>query len=711
MEQQQESVLPLVLIADDDDQLRLLIRKALERAHFRTCDAADGEQALKVFETHRPDIVILDIVMPVMDGLTACSVLRKSAGGRRVPVLIMTGKEEADSIAKAYEHGATDFINKPLSIADLIQRLRYMLRGSSQRDALLRSEARLELAQRIAKIGNWEWHQPSNTFRASSEFCRLIGISADEFEGSLESFLRVVHRDDRVQAETAVKSVAEAGSPCDMDLRLFLSNGEELTVNLQAEVGFDDKQRSPIVLGTVQDISERKRFERETHRLAYFDSVTGLPNRRLFKDRLAQSLSYARRYKTKFATMFVDLDRFKLINDTLGHNIGDMLLKSVADRLTESVRYSDSIGRMVKQDMRHDVARLGGDEFTVLLTKVQDVQDAAKIARRMLESLARPFLINGRELFVTASIGIANYPADGDSIEQLLECADSAMYHAKKQGRNNYQFYSDIINAEEKKRLTLESELRHATQREEFVVHYQPYVDLRTGRIIGAEALVRWQHPQRGLLGPLEFLATAADTGMIREIDEWMLNDVCKQNVLWQSQGMAPIRISVNVSNSLFHGNSMLKTVEDVLGVTGIDPNCVELEFTESMVMRNWDASVGMLKELKSMGVQLSMDDFGTGLSSLTYLQRLPVDSVKIARSLILSDGAVSEMATMVRAIIAMAHGLELRVMAKGVEREEQKAFLVAEACDQAQGYLFGRPMPVAEFAKLVAPVRLPKAS
>lgn len=711
MEHQQESMLPLVLIADDDDQLRLLVRKALERSHFRTCEAEDGAQALKLFEAHRPDIVILDIVMPVMDGLTACSVLRKSAGGRRVPVLIMTGKDETDSIAKAYEHGATDFISKPLSIADLIQRIRYMLRGSSQTDALLRSEARLELAQRVAKIGNWEWHPQSNTFRASSEFCRLIGISADEFEGALESFLRVVHPDDRVQTETVIQNIVEAGSPCEMNLRLSLLDGSDLTIELQAEAGFDDKQRSPIVIGTVQDISERKRFERETHRLAYFDSVTGLPNRRLFKDRLAQALSYARRYKTKLATMFVDLDRFKVINDTLGHNIGDMLLKSVADRLMESVRYSDSIGRIVKQDVMNDVARLGGDEFTVLLTKVHDMQDAGKIARRMLESLARPFLINGRELFVTASIGIANYPADGDSIEQLLERADSAMYHAKKQGRNNYQFYSDITNAEEKKRLALESELRQAIQREEFVVHYQPCLDLRTGRIVAAEALVRWQHPQRGLLGPGEFLATAADTGMIRPIDEWMVKNVCKQNVLWQSQGMASIRTSMNVSNSFFHGNSMLKIVEDVFGVTGIDPGCVELEFTESVVMRNWDSSIGMLQRLKAMGVQLSLDDFGAGLSSLTYLQRMPVNLVKMDRTLLIGSGAVSELPTMVKAIIAMAHGLELQAMAKGVERTEQKACLIAEACDQAQGYLFGRPMPAAEFAALVALSTLPKAS
>ncbi len=711
MEQEVKTVKPLVLIADDERQVRMLVRRALEQSSFNVCEAEDGAQALKQFEDRRPDIVILDIVMPVMDGLTACTMLRRSAGGRRVPILIMTGGDETDSVAKAYEHGATDFINKPLSMGDLIQRVRYMLRGSCVTEALFRSEARLELAQRIAKIGNWEWHPQSDLFRASSEFCRLLDIEADEFEGSLGSFLRIVHPDDRAQVEGAMQNLVEKQMPCHMDIRLVPTRGKELLVNLQSEAIGGERNRTSMVAGALQDISLRKQSERETRRLAYFDSVTGLPNRTLFRDRLSQALSYARRYKTMLATMFVDLDRFKSINDTLGHSVGDLLLKGVADRLTESVRYCDSIGRIAEQEVESGVARLGGDEFTVLLTNVRDRQDAGKIARRMLESLAKPFLINGRELFVTASIGIANFPEDGDSEDLLLEHADTAMYHAKKKGRNNYQFYSDTMNVVEKERSLMSSELRDAIERQEFVVYYQPRIDLQTSRIIGAEALVRWQHPRRGLRGPREFLTVAADTGMIREIDEWMLKKVCHQNLLWQQRGLTPICISMNVSNSLFHGNSLVKIVEEALRVTGINPGCLELEMTESVVMRNLDYSISVLRQLQEMGVQLSIDDFGTGFSSLSYLQRLPVNLVKIDQSFIKSIDAPSEPAPMVKAIIAMAHGLQLKVMAEGVERQEQKVFLVAEACDQAQGYLFGHPMPAEEFGKLLSPVSLRKAS
>jgi diguanylate cyclase (GGDEF)-like protein/PAS domain S-box-containing protein len=702
---------PLALVVDDEDLVRRLVREALEQSGFEVCEAENGARALEQFDARRPDIVVLDIMMPVMDGFVACSRLRSSMGGRRVPVLIMTGLDDADSIASAYEHGATDYITKPLSVTDLIHRVRYMLRGSSATEALLRSEARLELAQRIAKIGNWEWHPQSNRFRASSELCRLMGIRADEFGGTLESFLQIVQADDRTRVGQVIRDIAENRSPCDIDHRLVLPNGAEFTVNLQAEGVFDEQLRSLVIVGTAQDISERKRSEREIQRLAYFDSLTGLPNRMLFKDRLAQAVSYARRYRTTLATMFLDLDRFKAINDTLGHNIGDMLLKSVADRLMESVRYSDSIGRPGEQEPTHELARLGGDEFTVLLTNVHDVQDAGKVARRMLEALAKPFLINGREIFVTVSIGIASFPADGDSVDQLLEHADSAMYHAKEKGRNNYQFYSDTMNTAENDRVKFESELRQGTEREEFVVYYQPQVDLRTSRIVGAEALVRWQHPQRGLLEPSAFLTAAAETGLIRAIDEWMLRAVCRQSLAWRQHGLLPTRISMNVSNSLFHGNTMVKAVEDALRDTGLDPGCLELELTESVAMRNVDVSIALLCRLQAIGVQVSIDDFGTGYSSLSCLQRLPVNMVKIDQSIIRAISTQSQPVPILRAIIAMAHSLQLQVMAEGVEQEVQQKILLAEGCDQAQGYLFGRPMPADEFAKLLPPLPLSNAS
>jgi diguanylate cyclase (GGDEF)-like protein/PAS domain S-box-containing protein len=709
MEPQRERAAPLALVVDDDRFIRMVVREALEQSGLEVCEADSGAQALELFATARPDIVVLDVIMPGLDGFATCAKLRGSVGGGRVPILIMTGLDDAESIAHAYEQGATDFITKPLNPMILSYRVRYMLRGSHTLDALIKSEARLGLAQRIAKIGNWEWRPDTNQFTASAELCRLMGIRSQDFAGTFDAFIQLIHAEDRDRVNEALKRILSERVPCDIDHRLVLPNGADFTVNLQAEAVFDHQLKALSVVGTAQDISERKQSEQEIHRLAYFDSLTGLPNRVLFKDRLTQALLHARRYRTTLATLFLDLDRFKVINDTLGHNVGDLLLKSVADRLAESVRHSDSVSRSVEKEENYSFARLGGDEFTVLLTNLREVHDAGKVARRIVEAMAKPFSIEGNEIFVTVSVGIAIFPVDGDSVDALLKNADSAMYHAKEEGRNNFQFYSNTLNAAANERLILEGELRHAVDREEFVVFYQPQIDLRTGGIIGAEALVRWQHPQRGLLPPAEFLPAAMDTGLIRAIDEWVLRTACRHNQTWQQRGKMPVRISVNVSNSLFHGNTLLPVVAEALNQTGLTPACLELELTESIAMRNVDASIAMLTTLKAMGVLLSIDDFGTGYSSLSYLQRLPINMVKIDQSFIQEILTQARPAPIVRAIIAMAHSLNLLVLAEGVEQEAQRTLLLEQGCDQAQGYLFGRPMPADAFAALLPLAHLHK--
>jgi diguanylate cyclase (GGDEF)-like protein/PAS domain S-box-containing protein len=697
-------------VVDDDASVRTFVRAALEQMGLDVCEASNGAEALQQFEACRPDIIVLDVMMPVMDGCVACSRLRGSLRGSRVPILMMTGLDDAEAIAAAYEHGATDFITKPLNLTILSHRVRYMLRGSRTLDALLRSESRLGLAQRIAKIGNWEWQPQNGQFSASAELCRLMGIRPHDFGGTLDAFLQAVDAEDRDRVDKALRSILTDRRPCDIDHRVLLPNGSEFVVNLQAEGVFDDQLKALTIVGTAQDISERKRSEREIHRLAYYDSLTGLPNRVLFKDRVTQAIAHARRYQYHLALLFLDLDRFKMINDTLGHNVGDLLLKHVADRLADSVRHSDSIGRSRETEQTHELARLGGDEFTVLLTNLRDVQDASKVARRILEALARPFLVGGQEIFVTVSIGIAVFPVDGDSVDVLLKNSDTAMYHAKEQGRNNFQYYSNAMNAAANERLSLEGEVRHATERHEFVVYYQPQIDLSSRLLIGAEALIRWQHPQRGLLAPRDFLQAASDTGMIRTIDEWVLRTVCRQSRAWQQRGLVVPRVSINISNSLFHGATLVKAVEDAFSETGLAPDRLELELTESIAMRNVDTSITVLQQLKAMGVQLAIDDFGTGYSSLSYLQRLPVTRVKIDQSFIRELLSRVQPVPIVRAIIAMAHSLQLEVLAEGVEDERQRSILLAEGCDQAQGYLFGRPMPAAELETLLLPMRLPKA-
>ena len=477
-----ERVCPLALIVDDDVIVRIFVREVLEQSGYEVCEAENGPQALERFIECRPDIVLLDNMMPGMDGFTACAQLRALMGGSRVPILIMTALDDTESIAKAYERGATDFITKPLNPTILSHRVKYMFRSSQTLEALRKSESRLGLAQRIAKIGNWEWRPDTNRFTASSELCRLIGIRPADFGGTLDTFLQVVHVEDRERVDDALKHILTERKPCDIDHRIVLPHGGDFAVHLQAEAVFDDQLQALTIIGTAQDITDRKQSEREIYRLAYFDSLTGLANRVLFKDRLTQALAHAGRYHSTLAVLFLDLDRFKVINDTLGHTVGDLLLKQVAGRLSDSVRHSDSVSRSVDKEENHSLARLGGDEFTVLLTNLRDVQDAGTVGRRIVEAMAKPFLIEGREIFVTISVGIAIFPVDGESIDALLKNADSAMYHAKEQGRNNFQFYSDNLNAAANDRLNLEGELRHAVEREEFVVFYQPQIDLRGGR-------------------------------------------------------------------------------------------------------------------------------------------------------------------------------------------------------------------------------------
>lgn len=709
METVPERVCPLALIVDDDMIVRVFVREALEQSGHEVCEAENGSQALERFIEYRPDIVLLDIMMPGMDGFTACAKFRELVGGSRVPILIMTALDDTESIAKAYERGATDFITKPLNPTILSHRVKYMFRSSQTLEALRKSESRLGLAQRIAKIGNWEWRPDTNRFTASSELCRLIGVRQQDFGGTLDSFLQVVHAEDRERVDVALRHILTERKPCDIDHRIVLPHGADFAVHLQAEAMFDDQLQALTIIGTAQDITDRKQSEREIYRLAYFDSLTGLANRVLFKDRLTQALAHAGRYHSTLAVLFLDLDRFKVINDTLGHNVGDLLLKQVAGRLSDSVRHSDSVSRSVDKEENHSLARLGGDEFTVLLTNLRDVQDAGTVARRIVEAMAKPFLIEGREIFVTISVGISIFPVDGESIDALLKNADSAMYYAKEKGRNNFQFYSNNLNAAATDRLNLEGELRHAVEREEFVVFYQPQIDLRGGEIVSVEALVRWQHPRRGLLRPEEFMQAALDTGLIRAIDEWVLRTACRHSQEWQQRGKIPVRISVNISNSLFHSDTLVSVVEQALGQMGLTPACLELELTESIVMRNVDASIAMLTTLRTMGVQLSIDDFGTGYSSLSYLHRLPINRVKIDQSFILEILTQARPPMIVRAIIAMAHSLDLFVLAEGVEQEFQRTTLIEEGCDYAQGHLFGRPMQADEFALMLQPTPLRK--
>ncbi|MBI5196613.1 MAG: EAL domain-containing protein [Nitrospirae bacterium] len=450
----------------------------------------------------------------------------------------------------------------------------------------------------------------------------------------------------------------------------------------------------------LQEFTVRKQAEDTIKYMAYYDSLTGLPNRSLFNDRLSQVILQAQRNNQKLAVIFLDLDRFKNINDTLGHPTGDLLLKAVADRLSKSLRQSDTISHDVIDEFT--ISRHGGDEFTILLPGVNHVRDAARVAQKVLDILTEKFSVGIHELFISASAGISMYPADGDNAETLVKNADIAMYTAKEHGRNNYQFFTSAMNASVFERLTVENSLRKAIKKDEFILHYQPRVDIKTGRITGMEALVRWQHPEFGLVPPAQFIPIAEETGLIIPIGEQILWKTCRQNKIWQDAGLPHLRVGVNLSARQFQQQNLVEMISLALNNTGLSSAWLEIEITESTIMKDVSRTVRVLNKIHDMGVQIAIDDFGTGYSSLSYLKAFPIDMLKIDRAFLMGVTINPNDAAIVNAIIAMAHILKLKVIAEGVETEEQLNFLRSGQCDDMQGYFFSRPLPPEELEQLL---------
>lgn len=497
------------------------------------------------------------------------------------------------------------------------------------------------------------------------------------------------------------KTIAEKYYKADLDL--FRGEGIH---TYEATVDYADGTRHEVIcnkavflnpdgtpgglVGSILDITERKRFEERLMYQANHDSLTGLPNRNLLYDRLNHALAYENRHRELLAVMLIDLDNFKVINDTLGHSSGDILLLEVANRLQHSVRQYDT------------VARLGGDEFVILLTDVEHIRSLAGISDKILTLFKQPFSIMDHEIFVTASIGIAIYPADGVTADILLKNADTAMYQAKELGRNGYQFFTEEMNIKVHERLTLETRLRKALERQEFFLLYQPRVDVASGRIAGMEALLRWQPESSEVILPAEFIPLLEETGLIVAVGEWVLREVCYQGKAWHDAGLPPLTISVNVSARQFHQKNLPEKVEEILRETGFPPQCLEIELTESIIIQDVEKTILKLDRLKEMGVRLSIDDFGTGYSSLSYLKRFPIDILKIDRSFVNGLTTDPDDATIVSTIIAMAHNLNLNVVAEGVETDKQLQFVDKHGCEEVQGFLFSRPITAESLAELV---------
>jgi len=692
----------LVLIIDDDPLIRILAREALEKECFEVQESSDGDHALSVFSETQPDIVLLDVMLPGIDGFTVCRQIREHPEGGNTPILMMTGLDDVESIKEAYESGATDFISKPFNWLVLGYRVQYMLRSSRILQALNNSRVSLSYAQRIARLGSWEWNVENDRMRWSDAVYEIFNVDPQELDKTYQAFLNYIHPLDKELVSSAMEQALASNKPYSIDHQILLPDGRERFVHSEAEI-ISDRNGKPVrVAGIMQDITERKEAEKQIRNLAYYDSLTGLPNRILFKENLEHALAHAARKKSKVATLFLDLDRFKWINDTMGHSVGDKLLQQFAARLTKSVRKSDRITHDNLSQPFYSIARLGGDEFTIILDDINRTQDAAIVARRIIEESSKPFNLEGHEVFVTASIGISIFPDDGRDIVTLIKYADTAMYHAKDLGKNNFQFYSRSMTDNAFELLLLENQLRHAMEREEFTLHYQPQVDMQSGELICLEALLRWRNPELGMIPPSTFIPLAEETGLIVGIDEWVIKAACRQLKAWEECGLPRVRVAVNLSGQNFMQKNLAERIGKILTESGVHPDCLELELTEGVLMRNGEETVATLESLKAMGLSLAIDDFGTGYSSLSYLKRFRLDTIKIDRSFIQDIASDSDNAAIVTTIIALAESMKLKIVTEGVETEEQLRFLRGLGCHRMQGFLLDRPMPVCDMTMLL---------
>ncbi len=690
---------PRVLLVDDDEVNLLLTAVALRERGFEITDADGGAAALDKLAHWTPDVVVLDAMMPGKDGFQTCRELRAIPGFESLPVLMLTGLDDDASITRAYEAGATDFFVKSPQWSLLAGRLRYLLRSARTRLELERSKAKLARAQDLARMGSFDWRRGQGGPAFSVEGLRVFGLGPGQLL-RFRALMRMLGKDERGGVIGMLKEVLRHGSVIARDVTFKMPDGKLRIVHVEAEPEFNEHGTMAGYTGIVQDVTDRRQAEDRILKLANFDALTELPNRRQLIARAERALDHAHRMGHQVALLLVDLDRFKVINDTLGHTAGDELLREVARRLRGCVRHSDhvsaspveAIGTRSHRTLEA-VGRLGGDEFVALLPEVGHEGDAERVAQRIVDAMREPVFVGGQECFVTASVGIALYPRDGQNVADLMRNSDVAMYAVKSTGRNAAQVYRPQHGGKGREKLELESALHKAIERDELVLHYQPKVDVRAGRMVGAEALMRWQRGSQFML-PGEFIPLAEETGLITPISEWAIREAARQARVWQDSFGFAESIAVNMPSRLFERTDLVEHIRAATGAHGMTHHAIELEITETGLMKDLQNVIPSLHRLNESGVEISIDDFGTGYSSLAYLTTLPISELKIDRSFVRDLGMTPQSSAVIAAIMALARSLGLRVIAEGVETMRQMDVLTRLGCGAMQGYLFSKPLP-----------------
>ncbi len=673
-----------LLIVDDNEMNSDMLARRLARKGYDVGVANSAHGLVERVKTDSVDLVLLDIEMPEITGLDALRILRKTYTASALPVIMVTAKSQSEDIVTALDLGANDYLTKPIDFPVAVARISTQLSHKWAQEALKESEERYALAALGSNDGLWDWNIPANLVHFSARWKSMLGFQETEISEKPEEWFERIHDADCSRVKEEIAAHQNGSTPhFESEHRMLHHDGTFRWMLSRGLAIRDESGRALRMAGSQTDITQAK----------VSDPLTGLPNRLLFIDRLSRLIKYSKRRKNQsFAVLFMDLDGFKMVNDSMGHLIGDQLLVSVADRLEKCLRATDTLARL--RDT-YTVARLGGDEFTVLLDDLKDPNDARIAADRLMKALKAPFFLAGKEVFTSVSIGIAPSNPMYEEPEEILRDADTAMYHAKSLGKGRYEVFDARMRANVMARLQLDTDLRHALERGEFRNFYQPIVSLVTGEIAGFEALLRWQHPTRGLLGPSEFISVVEETGLIRELGWWNLREACRQISEWRRRATANgnLTISVNLSAKQFLQPNLVADISKLLGELDVPAEALRLEITESTVMKDPSVAIEMLQQIKALGIRLAIDDFGTGYSSLSYLHRFPLDTLKIDRSFISSmddDGDGMEIARM---ILPMAKNLRLDVVAEGVETIEQVELLKKFNCAYGQGYYFSKPL------------------
>jgi diguanylate cyclase (GGDEF)-like protein len=673
-----------ILVVDDDPNFRLITIDNLHAVGFEVYEAFSGNDALKKLKFQPVDLIMLDALMDDLDGFETCKALRADANLADIPIIMSTGLDDINSINQAFKAGASDFVIKPLNYTLLIHHIRFLLRNSQNSAELRNSKLQLSAAQRIARLGYWTWYVEHNRFELSAYLAELCGIDLKDFSGKLDDFIALLHPEDRAQVEAAVYAGLEGENFEHIEFRM-LKGGEDVIVVSQETALLADK----ILTGTVQDLSRQKASERMIHQLAYYDELTGLSSRAYYQANIEHIIKSAKRHHKQFAFLYLDLDEFKYVNDSFGHHVGDQFLQAVAQRINTVIRDVDL------------AVRLGGDEFCIIVDDISDEFQAIDVAERCLQEINQPLVLVGNRLKPRVSVGIAVYPKDGDNEHDLMKAADSAMYAAKTAGKQRYAYYRPEMTALAIKRFQDEQWLREAFDKQQFVLYYQPQINLLTGKIHAVEALVRWQHPVRGLIGPHEFIGLAENLGLINKLGEWVLDAACQQMMIWHHEGLPLVQIAINISSLHFRDAHLLNTLRSTLSKSLLPAEYLELEVTESVMQTKGDMKI--FTDIKQLGVKIAIDDFGTGYSSLASLKDIPLDCLKIDRSFVQDVLYNTQTPILLGTIISLSNAMGYKLVAEGVETVDQLLVMSGLGCHVIQGYYFSKPVPADAMPTLFA--------